>query len=129
MRVGSLMLPALAATVLATVVAAQELDASRKQPSPLADAGSEPRIIVKLRSTDTAAFESKPRNMLESVASRSGFKAKGTSALGARLHVLEVESGESIEATLARLNADSAVEDAELDRRRYLHAVPDDLLY
>ena len=113
MRVRSLMLPALAATAFATVVAAQELDASRKQPSPLADAGSEPRIIVKLRSADTDASESKPANMLQSVASRSGFKTKGMAALGARLHVIEVASGaagESIEATLVRLNADSAVQ-------------------
>jgi serine protease len=132
MRVPALMLLALVAAAFATVVAAQELDASRKQPSPLADAGSERRIIVKLRSEDSGSVELKPRNTLQSVASRGGFKAKGTVALGARLHVVEVEpatAGESIETTLARLNADSAVEYAELDRRRYLHAVPDDLLY
>jgi serine protease len=123
---------ALAAAALTTVAAADELDGSRKQPSPAADFGAEPRVIVKLRAEDTRAPESKPRNMLESAAARSGFKAKGTAALGARLHVLQVEpavAGESLEATLARLNADPAVEYAELDRRRYLHAVPNDPLY
>ena len=123
---------ALAAAALATVAAADELDGSRKQPSPAADFGAEPRVIVKLRAADTRAPESKPRNTLESAAARSGFTAKGTAAIGARLHVLQVEpavAGESLEATLARLNADPAVEYAELDRRRYLHAVPDDPLY
>ncbi|HEY3515988.1 MAG TPA: S8 family serine peptidase [Gammaproteobacteria bacterium] len=123
---------ALAAAALTTVAAADELDGSRKHASPAADYGAEPRVIVKLRSEGAGASEFKPRNTLESAASRSGFKAKNTAALGARLHVLEVEpaaAGESIEATLARLNADPAVEYAELDRRRYLHAVPDDPLY
>ena len=131
MRIRSLTLLALAASAFATIAAAQELDGSRKPPSPLADFGSEPRIIVRLRSEDTGALEFKPRNTLESVASRSGVSAKRTAALGARLHVMEMDAAadESIETTLARLNADSAVEYAELDRRRYLHAVPDDLLY
>src|SRR5687768_12097247 len=100
---------ALAAAALTTVAAADELDGSRKHASPAADYGAEPRVIVKLRSEGAGASEFKPRNTLESAASRSGFKAKNTAALGARLHVLEVEpaaAGESIEATLARLNAD-----------------------
>ena len=128
----SLLLAALTAAVLTTVTAAQELDPSRKLPSPLADVGSEARIIVKLRPGDASgALEFKPRNTLESVASRSGFKPKATVALGAGLHVMEIEraAGEPIETTLARLNADSAVEYAEIDRRHYLHAAPDDLLY
>jgi len=33
-------------------------------------------------------------------------------------------SGESIEATLARLRADASVESAEVDQRRFPHAVP-----
>ncbi|HEX7236132.1 MAG TPA: hypothetical protein VF405_04160, partial [Gammaproteobacteria bacterium] len=131
MNLRSLILAALAAAAFTAVISAQELDASRKQPSPRADVGSEQRIIVKLRAEGAGAPASKPSNRLESVASRSGFKAKGAAALGARLHVLEIapDAGEPIDATLARLKADPAVEYAELDRRRYLHAVPDDLLY
>jgi len=127
------LLVALAATVFATVASADELDASRKHPSPLADFGAEPRIIVKLRSGDTARVRAQPaRDRVQSAASRSGMKPKRIAPLGARLHVVDIElegAGEPIEQTLKRLKADSEVEYAELDRRRYLHAVPDDSLY
>jgi serine protease len=133
MNLRSLTALALAAAAFTTIAAAQELDGSRKQPSSLADFGSEPRIIVKLRAQDKASVRTQAADdMLKAVASRTGIGTRRTTALGARLQVMEVEpeaAGESIEGTLARLEADSAVEYAELDRRRYLHAVPDDLLY
>jgi hypothetical protein len=98
---------------------------------------TEPRIIVKLRG-DAAIDDSgrvraqAARKTLDSVTSRTRIQARHMAALGSRLHVLDIAreaTGESIEATLARLNADSAVEYAELDRRRLPHAVPDDFLY
>ena len=129
----SLTLLALTAIAFTTVAQAQELDGSRKQPSPLADFGAEPRIIVKLRSEDAGRVRAQAaRDKLESVASRTGIRAKRTTALGARLHVIEFAAGvagESSEAALAQLNSDPAIEYAALDRRRYLHAVPNDLLY
>ena len=121
---------ALAAAALTTVAAAQELDASRKHSSPSADFGPEPRVIVKLRADDAARVRVQAsRDTVESVASRNGVKAKRIAQLGKTLHVMEIEPDQSLESTLTRLQADSAVEYAELDRRRYLHAVPDDLLY
>src|SRR5262245_16437605 len=116
---------ALAAAALTTVAAAQELDASRKQPSPLADFGADPRIIVKFRSDDAARIRVQAaRDRVQSVASRTGVRAKRIAPLGTRLHVVEIEGAdESLESTLKRLKADADVEYAELDRRRYLHAV------
>ena len=126
----ALVAAALAAAGLTTAAAADELDASRKQPSSLADFGAEPRLIVKLRADDTARVRVQAaRDTVESVASRNGVKANRIAQLSKTLHVMEVESNESLESTLARLRADSAVEYAEIDRRRYLHAVPDDALY
>src|SRR5688572_5364026 len=132
MHVRSQILALLAAT-LTTVAAADELDASRKHASPAADFGAEPRFIVKLRSDDTARVRVQAaRDTVQSVASRASVKAKRIAPLGKQLNVLEIDpaaANESVEATLARLKADSAVEYAELDRRRYLHAAPDDPLY
>ncbi len=127
------LLAALAAAALATAASADELDASRKHPSSLADFGAEPRIIVKLRSDETARVRAQgARDRVQSAASRSGMKPTHIASLGTRLHVVDIESDgavESIEQTLERLEADPEVEYAELDRRRYLHAVPDDSLY
>lgn len=129
MQVGSVLF-VLAAAAFTTVAAGQEIDAARRQPSPLAEPGVETRIIVKLRGNEPVRAQA--ARTVESIASRTGIRARRSSALGGRLQVLDVEpeaAGESIETALARLNADAAVEYAELDRRRYLHAVPDDLLY
>jgi serine protease len=45
------------------------------------------------------------------------------------MRVLPAVTGESMAATLARLRADPAVVYAEVDQRRYIHAVPNDPLY
>ncbi|MDB6162051.1 MAG: peptidase and in kexin sedolisin [Gammaproteobacteria bacterium] len=47
------------------------------------------------------------------------------------LHLLQVQSatGESIDATLARLRADPDVESVDIDQRRFAHAVPSDPLF
>ena len=127
MQLSSLMLLALA-LASTTIAMAQQRDASRDEPGP------DSRIIVKLRGdTDAPRAQAQAaRKTLDSVASRTNINAARTTALGSRLHVMEIgpgATGESIEATLARLNADSAVEYAELDQRRYAHAIPDDFLY
>jgi serine protease len=127
MHVRRLTLIALAA-MFTTSVSAQQPDAS---------SDLEPRIILKLRGSGELDGAGRmraqaARKTLDSVTARTRISAKGTAALGWRLHVLDIApqaGGESIEAMLARLNADSAVEYAERDRRRQLHAVPDDLLY
>jgi len=129
MQVRRLLL-ALTATCAANL-AAQEPDALRDRQDP------EPRIIVKLRGDaeiDGAgrARAQDARKALDSVASRTRINARSMAALGSRLHVLDIApeaASESIDATLARLNADPAVEYAELDRRRYVHAAPNDFLY
>jgi serine protease len=127
------LLVAMAAGALMTAASADELDASRKRPSSLADFSAEPRIIVKLRADDTARIRAQAAaDRVQSAASRSGMKPKRIASLGARMHVLDIEpegASESIEKTLERLKSDPEVEYAELDRRRYLHAVPDDSLY
>lgn len=131
MRVRSLCLLALATTALTATAVGDELDASRKAASPRSELSSEPRVIVKLR-PDAAGRARVAGDALESIRSRTGIRARRTSALGTRLHMVEVEAedaSESLATTVARLNADAAVEYAEVDRRRHLHAVPDDLLY
>ena len=42
---------------------------------------------------------------------------------------MESSTGESVAATLARLRADPAVESADIDHRRYPHAIPNDPLF
>jgi len=118
---------ALLALMSSGIVAAQELDASR-------DESAEQRIIVKLRADTSTKLPrgQDAREKLDTVAARTRISARRTAALGMRLHVMDfvpTASGEEIDATLARLNADSAVEYAELDRRRHLHSVPDDFQY
>jgi serine protease len=110
-------------------------------------AASEPaeqRVLVKLRSSAAAAAHAQALSV-QSKASQ-GNSANGTmQALALRanltfrqsreitngLHLLQVQSatGESIDATLARLRADPDVESVDIDQRRFPHAVPNDPLF
>jgi len=104
-------------------------------------------VIVKLR-TDTGGSAANAAATIASVtseearvdigrqrvvalAARHGLALKNARAITAAMHVMHVEpaGGESAAATLARLRADSEVEYAEIDQRRYIHAVPNDTLY
>src|SRR3984893_5419218 len=104
---------------------------------------TEQRILVKLRSSAAAAahaqalsIQAKPsadlaNGTLQALAARASLTFKQSREITNGLHLLRVQpsSGEPIEATLARLRADSSVESAEIDQRRFPHALPNDPLF
>lgn len=112
-------------------VAAAEYNPARKQPA--AASASAERVIVKLRDAATSASaQAKPAsNAMAVLAGRNKLTLKQARQITSTLHVMQFEpaTGESASETIARLRADSAVEYAEPDQRRYPHAVPDDPLY
>jgi serine protease len=114
---------------LATAVDAQESNPARRLPPDLGDGAS--RVLVKLR--DVAAKGSSTTqaaaDKVAALAARSRVALRSHRALGASLEVLELDPREPPEAQLQRLRADAAVEYVELDRRRFVHALPNDPLY
>jgi serine protease len=68
---------------------------------------------------------------VRALAKRSSVAFRQSRQITAGLHLMEVTStqGESAAAVLARLRADPAVESADVDERRYPHAMPDDPQY
>jgi serine protease len=106
----------------------------------VASAPTEQRVLVKLRSSAAAAahvqaLQSRPNQAangtMQALAGRASLTFKQSREITNGLHLLQVQSatGESIEATLARLRADPDVESAEIDQRRFPHAVPNDPLF
>jgi len=110
------------------------------------------RVIVKLRassgagagglgagsasasaaSASASAEALSAHDRIANLAVRSGLTMRESHAILDRMHVMQVEpaaSGDSMEATLKRLRADSEVEYAVPDGRKYIHAVPTDTLY
>jgi serine protease len=96
------------------------------------------QIIVKLRPAAAATPGSvqaqavSVRDRVANLAARSGLTMRDSQQIFDRMHVMQVEpasAGDSVAATLARLRADSDVEYAVPDERRYIHAVPNDTLY
>ncbi len=94
------------------------------------------RVIVKLRAQESAATAAQaqgvtPRDRIANLAGRSGVVLKESHQILDRMHVLQVEPspGDSLAATIERLKADTDVEYAVPDERRYIHAIPDDTLY
>ncbi len=88
------------------------------------------RIIVKLRITDST--HTVQTVDMATLTQRMQLSLMASHRIAGNLHVMQVQpvaSGEAIAATLARLRADPAVEYAEIDRRRYPHAIPNDPLY
>jgi len=91
------------------------------------------RIIVKWRETGIAAIQ------LESLAARtsrlrdvSGLPLRGVRSLHPRLDVVRLRGAadeSSVRAAVARLRADPAVQYAEIDERRFIHAIPNDTRY
>jgi serine protease len=124
---------ALAAAALpgAPPAVAQEFNpyAGRATTSPASD-----RVIVKLRAQPQQAGREKPAiedadRRIDDLGRRAGLEARSLRRLGRDLHVIEIERaapGDSLEATLERLNADPAVEFAEPDARMRPHRVPND---
>ena len=93
------------------------------------------RVIVKLRATGPAtAGRAKPSDAqsalrMGEIGRRAGLRARSLNRLGTDLHVVEVERAApdgSLQATLARLRADPAVEFAEPDARMRPHRLPND---
>jgi serine protease len=114
-----------------------EYNPARHRPSAQQQAPVQ-HVIVKLRSAASTAGGSarvqalSTRDRVTSLASRVGLTLKESRSITDRMHALDLEpavSGESETATVARLRADSDVEYAEPDQRRYPHAVPNDTLY
>jgi serine protease len=66
---------------------------------------------------------------VQSLATRINLTLRNSRRITDGLHLMQVTSGESAAAILARLRADPAVESADVDERRYPHAVPNDPLY
>ena len=135
----------LAAISIASTQAAagtNERNPVRTHPAVASDP-TEQRILVKLRPSAAAAahvqalsIQSKPNataanGTMQALATRASLTFKQSREITNGLHLLKVQpsSGESIEATLARLRADSSVESAEIDQRRFAHAVPNDPLF
>ena len=117
----------LAAALLMAPAAAQEQSGARRQPSSEADTDATPRMLVKLRRS--AAARGANADAAARVAARAGVRMRATRRVGGDLHVLEVEDLVPSDEALARLRADPDVEYAEPDRRRYLHAIPNDPKY
>ncbi|MFL6603832.1 MAG: S8 family serine peptidase [Steroidobacteraceae bacterium] len=103
---------------------------------------SEQRILVKLRSSAAAAahvqaLQLRPNQInaangtMQALATRASLTFKQSREITNGLHLLQVQSatGESAAATLARLRADPDVESAEIDQRRFAHAMPNDPLF
>jgi serine protease len=102
-------------------------------------------FIVKFRSTAGAAIRMQQRagvpstssstpaqvtaSDVQSLASRSNLALRQSRRISDGLHLMQIAAGESAAEVLARLRADPAVESADLDERRYPHAVPNDPLY
>jgi serine protease len=124
------------------VAGSNEVNPVRTHPA-AASEPTEQRILVKLRSSAAAAahaqalsIQSKPNQAnangtMQALAVRSNLTFRQSREITNGLHLLQVQSatGEPIATTLARLRADPAVESAEIDQRRFPHAVPNDPLF
>ncbi len=124
----------LAVVAVATGGAITEINPVRTHPHESAQTGPL-RIIVKLRaaadSTGIAGTHS-GQERISALISRAGLTLDEQRSITPLMHTVRIEpvGAESSEAMLARLRADPDVQYAELDQRRYLHAVtPDDPLY
>jgi serine protease len=135
-------LAALSITSTHAAAGSDEVNPVRTHPA-AASEPTEQRILVKLRSSAAAAahaqalsIQSKPNQAnangtLQALAVRSNLTFRQSREITNGLHLLQVQSatGEPVAATLARLRADPSVESAEIDQRRFPHAVPDDPLF
>jgi serine protease len=84
------------------------------------------RLLVKLR-PGAAGAETRPE--LDALAARTGMELLETRTIVDGIHLMRGRSAESVQRTLRRLRHDPRVQYAELDRRRYAKATPDDPLF
>jgi len=127
--------PVLAAflLVLSAAAVAAEDNAVRRHPAGQTEA-SVRRIIVKFRATASSSrVQAKAApDAVGALARRNALSVETSRVLVDGLNVMFVEPtdlSESADTTLAHLRADPDVEYAELDRRRYPHAAPNDPLF
>lgn len=98
-------------------------------------------VIVKLRASSSGAqvklalsdaqLRVQGQAQMQALAQRASLTWKQSREITTGLHAMQVQAqpGESVAATLARLQSDPAVEYAVADARRYPHAVPADPLF
>ena len=122
---------AVAAGALAQPPRNREDNPALREPAAAADLSDTPGMIVKFRSGTSARVQAQAASDAVSKLAARGFAIREARALPAGLHALKVERlpGESFAQQLARVRADSEVEFAEPDRRRFPHALPSDPLY
>ncbi len=118
----------------ALVHATEEFHPVRRQPAAEAAPVGAQRIIVKLRAVSASERiqAQAATNSVTALAQRTRLTLKRARPIVDGLHVMQVEPeipGEPISITLERLRADPAVEFAEVDQRRYPHAMPNDTLF
>lgn len=126
--------------VVALCLAAPGIEAEQN-PVPLHPSGTPAgqgvqRFIVKLRSESQPSVSAKAlarrsEQRLTDLATRRGLTLDDRRQLAGRMYAIQVESaaGESAATTLAHLRADSGVEYADPDQRRYAQTVPSNSLY
>ncbi|HXY96311.1 MAG TPA: S8 family serine peptidase [Steroidobacteraceae bacterium] len=124
----------LLAGMLAAAASASEVNPVRTHPRGTAAAAQQ--LIIKLRAEAavTAPAQAQPAGALERLAaltSRTGVRLVAYRPITALIHAVRVEAaaGESPATTLERLRADTEVEYAVPDERRFIHAAPNDPLY
>jgi serine protease len=117
--------------VTAPAGAVAEINPVRTHPH-AAPASMAAQFIIKLRAVPAGAAVPQARQRVAEIAGRAGLALRAQRPITSSMYVLRVEpaAGESAAATLARLRADPDLEYAELDQRRYVHAVtPNDPLF
>ena len=127
------LLAALAISAANSPAPASETNPVLKQPAAAVSQGNTHRVFVKFRSSalSARATTQAATNALQTLATRVNLTLLESRQISANLHALRVVAGpgETLASTLARLAADTAVEFAEPDERRYPHAIPNDPLY
>ena len=110
-----------------------EFNPVRTHPHGASDAAIH-RVIVKLRaaSSSTQAKARSAQDRVGALIRRTGLTLRASRSITGAMHVMHVDpavAGEPVAATLERLRADPEVEYAEVDQRRYPHALPNDPLF
>jgi serine protease len=131
MRCSCLRLRWLAGVLMAALAQAQALaQPSPAAAAPLSSAAAE-RFIVKLRATSVSSGHEAAPGEIRALAARQGLILTEVRHIVSGMHLVQVQpaAAQSATQTLARLRADSEVEYAEVDQRRYAQTTPNDPLF
>ncbi len=131
MRFATWMLLGIATVAGATAGIVQEVNRVRTHPNTLPTAAPL-QLIVKLRASSATGVSVQAvtiagsEELMTALASRTGVALGAHREITSLMHSVRVDvsSSDSVNETLGRLRADPQVEYAELDQRRYIHAVP-----